>query len=361
MTTGIGFLGCGNILGRYVAGLRGLPGLEIRGCAGRSPERARAAAAENGIAAFDSVAELLDSPDIDVVVNITPPEAHHSTTRAALLAGKHVYVEKTITTRLSDAADLVATAGDRLLACAPDTFLGSAAQTARYAIDQGMIGEPLAVSGFIVSARVETWHPDPTFLFRDGGGPVADVGPYDLTAMVNLFGPIRSVSARTRVGRPVIDVTSPGRRVDRIDVSTDTYAAAVLEFESGVIGTLIAGSDIWDHHLPRLEVYGTEGTLALADPNVYDADVLLRRRTDPDWQILAPVGTPFARPGTDEQFRRGPGVADLVGALNGGTLRTTPALACHVLETIENIARSGASGLTVANTTRAPRPEPVGR
>ena len=358
---GVGIIGCGNILGRYLKGMSRFPWLEVRGCAARSAEHARAAGAEFGIGGFGSVQDMLDSPDVEVVLNITTPAAHAATTAAALAAGKHVYVEKPITTRLSDARPRVdqAAAAGLLLGSAPDTFLGSAAQTARRAVDDGLIGEPVGVAGFITSGRVETWHPDPTFLFQPGGGPVADMGPYYLTAMVNMLGPLASVAARSRIGAPTLQVTSPGRRVDSITVTTATHASAVLEFESGVIGTLLASFDVWDHHLPRLEVYGTQGTLSVPDPNTFDGDVLVKGHADDDWRVLPPVIGVFAEPGTMDQYLRGPGVADLVAALDGAPQRATARLACHVLEVIEGIETASRTGGSVTMSTRVPRPEPV--
>ena len=358
---GIGILGAGNILGRYVKGMSRFPELAVVGCASRSPERARQAAEDAGIGHFDSVPELLACPDVQVVLNITTPLVHAETTAAALAAGKHVYVEKPITATLAEANDLVAqaTTAGLLLGSAPDTFLGSAAQTARAALDDGAIGEPIGVAAFITSNRVETWHPDPTFLFQPGGGPVADLGPYYLTAMVNLLGPLTSVVARSRIGVPTLPVTSPGRRVDSITVTAPTHSSAVLEFSSGVIGTLMASFDVWDHHLPRLEVYGTEGSLSLPDPNGYDGDVLLKRRTDAEWTALPPVIPPFATPGTADQFLRGPGVADLVGALDGTVQRAGAPLAHHVLEAIQAIETSGRTGEIARLSTRVAQPAPV--
>ena len=358
-TAGIGIIGAGNILGRYLKGMARYPSLQVVGCATRSPERANAAAAEHGIRSFDSVSELLAAPEVDVVLNITTPLAHAETTEAALDAGKHVYVEKPITAALPDALRLVATAEQAglLLGSAPDTFLGSAAQTARRAVDDGLIGDPIGVAGFITSGRVETWHPDPTFLFQPGGGPVPDMGPYYLTAMVNLLGPLASVSARGRIGSPTLTVTSPDRRVDSVTVTIHTHVSAVLEFHNGVIGTLVASFDAWDHHLPRLEVYGTEGTLSIPDPNGLDGDVAVKRHADDEWRVLPPVLAPFAEPGSMDQFLRGPGVADLVAALDGAPQRASAQLACHVLEAIEGIERS--NGNAVPLSTRVERPQPV--
>jgi predicted dehydrogenase len=356
---GIGIIGAGNILGRYLDGMSRFPSLHVVGCAARSAERARAAADDHGIGFFGSVPELLAAPEVDVVLNITTPLAHAETTEAALDAGKHVYVEKPITARLADAQRLVAKAHDAglLLGAAPDTFLGSAAQTARRAVDDGLIGEPIGVAGFITSGRVQTWHPDPTFFFQPGGGPVADMGPYYLTAMVNLLGPLTSVSARGRIGARTLTVTAPGRTVDTVTVTTPTHTSAVLEFESGVVGTLLASFDVWDHHLPRIEVYGTEGTLSLPDPNTFDGDVAVKRHADEDWRVLAPVLPPSADPGSADQFLRGPGVADLVAALDGAPQRASAELACHVLDAIEAI--EGSNGAAVSLSTRVDRPQPA--
>jgi predicted dehydrogenase len=356
---GIGVVGAGNILGRYLKGMSRYPGLRVVGCATRSADRARAAAQEHGIRPFDTVAELLASSDVDVVLNITTPLAHAETTEAALDAGKHVYVEKPITAALPDALRLVAKAeaAGLLLGSAPDTFLGSAAQTARQAVDGGLIGDPIGVAGFITSGRVETWHPDPTFLFQPGGGPVADMGPYYLTAMVNLLGPLASVSARGRIGSPTLAVTSPDRRVDSVTVTVPTHVSGVLEFESGVLGTLLASFDAWDHHLPRIEVYGTEGTLSVPDPNGFDGDVLLKRHDDEQWRVLPPVLPPSAEPGSPGQYLRGPGVADLVAAVQGAPQRASAQLACHVLEVIEGIEKS--YGAAIPITSRVDRPVPV--
>ena len=304
---------------------------------------------------------ILDDKSVDALVIAAPDHWHAIAAILACKAGKHVYVEKPITTTLAEADDVVAQAdaAGLLLGSAPDTFLGSAAQTARVALDDGAIGEPIGVAAFITSNRVETWHPDPTFLFQPGGGPVADLGPYYLTAMVNLFGPLASVVARSRIGTPTLPVTSPDRRVDSVTVTVPTHVSAALQFSSGVVGTLLASFDVWDHHLPRIEVYGTEGTLGLPDPNGYDGDVLLKRRTDDGWRGLPPVIPPFAEPGTKDQFLRGPGVADLVAALGGAPQRAGAPLACHVLEAIEAIETSGRTGESVRLSTLAARPAPV--
>jgi len=358
---GVGIVGVGNIFGRYLRGMARFPELRVVGCASRTWERAQAAAKEFDVAVFQSITQLLGSREVDVVLNITPPQAHASITREALSAGKHVYVEKPITANPVEADLLIrqARSAGLLLGSAPDTFLGSAGQTARRAIDKGLIGEPIGVAAFITSGKVETWHPDPTYLFQPGGGPALDMGPYYLTWMVNCLGAIRSVSGKSRIGSPDLAVTSPDRRVDSIKVTTPTHVSSVLEFESGVVGTFLASFDVWDHHLPRIEIYGSDATMSLPDPNTFDGDVAVKERAGDDWRVLPPEIPPFAQPGSMEQYLRGPGVADLVGALNGAPHRASADLASHVLEAIGSIERSSRTNTVITLASRAERPPPV--
>lgn len=208
-----------------------------------------------------------------------------------------MYVEKPLAANVPDGQAMVqaARSAGLLLGSAPDTFLGSAGQTARAAVDSGLIGEPIGATAFVTHSKADTWHPDPTFLFKPGGGPILDLGPYYLTALVNCLGPIARVAGFTRVGAPTRTVTAPGRRVETITVETTTHAGALLLFHSGVIGTALFSFDVWNHHLPFLELYGDKGTLTLSDPNQFDGPVLLRGNYDEDWTVLDPV-LPSRRP-----------------------------------------------------------------
>lgn len=360
-TARVGVIGCGNISRRYIEGMRRFPELDIVGCADLVQELADTLAAESGIRAYASIAELLADPEIDIVVNITPPVAHASVSEQALAAGKHVYVEKPIAATLDAARGMLAAAhtNDRVLGSAPDTFLGSAGRTARAAIDSGVIGEAIGAVAFVTHSKAETWHPDPGFLFRPGGGPALDLGPYYITALVNLLGPVAEVAGFSRIGAPVRTVTAPDRRVDSIQVTTPTHAGATLRFASGAIGTLLFSFDVWDHHLPKIELYGTEGTLTVPDPNEYDGPVLLKRHRDSEWTELAPVAEPTGRPGEPVQLLRGPGVADLAAALRGEPQRASASLAFHVLEVLEAIETASATSTVVSIDSRPDRPEPV--
>ena len=357
----VGLVGCGNISRRYVEGMRRFPDLHLVGCADLVQELADTLAAETGIRAYGSIDELLADPDIDVVVNITPPVAHAAVTEQALTAGKHVYVEKPIADTLDNARGMLAAAerSGQVLGSAPDTFLGSAGRTARAAFDAGVIGEAVGAVAFVTHSKAETWHPDPGFLFRPGGGPALDLGPYYITALVNLLGPVAQVTGFSRIGAPVRTVTAPDRRVDSIEVTTATHAGATLRFASGAIGTLLFSFDVWDHHLPKIEIYGTEGALTLPDPNEYDGPVLLKRHADPEWTELEPVADPSGRPGEAVQLLRGLGVSDLAHSLRGEPQRASAGLAFHVLEVLEAIETASDTSTVVTIDSRPERPEPV--
>jgi predicted dehydrogenase len=354
----IGILGSGNIFSRYVTGMARYPELEIVRVGDIDVDRARQAAGEHGIAAWGDDADLYADDSVDVVVNLTPPVHHAKTTLLALAAGKHVYVEKPLATSVGEAQAVVAAAAasGRVLGSAPDTFLGSAGQTARAAIDDGLIGEPIGATAFIQHSKAERWHPDPRFLFQAGGGPVLDMGPYYLAILVNLLGPIASVGGASRIGAPVRTVSAPDRVVDRIQVDVATHASAVLVFESGVIGTTLMSFDVWDSHLPTIEIYGTEATLTLPNPNHFDGDVLLKRHGDADWAVLPPVTALFGAVGTREQARRGLGVRDLANAIEGGPHSANATFALHVLEALAAVDGSAARGAFLRLETTCERP-----
>ncbi|MER5789272.1 Gfo/Idh/MocA family oxidoreductase [Streptomyces sp. NPDC001980] len=356
----IGILGAGNIFGRYVEGLRTIPELEVVRVADVDTARARAAAAEYAVPAWGGGEELLADDSVEIVVNITPPQFHAKTVIAALEAGKHVYVEKPVAATVAEAREVLDAAGrgTALLGSAPDTFLGSAVQTARHAIDTGRIGEPVGATAFVRSSRSETWHPDPRAFYGPGGGPVLDMGPYYLAALINCLGPVAQVSAATRIGAPVRKVTSPGRVVDEVTVEVPTHASATLTFASGAIGTTLMSFDVWDTELPRIEIYGTEGTLALPNPNFFDGDVRLKRHGDTDWQVLTPVTALFGAVDTPEQHRRGLGVADLAGAVDGGPHRADAQFAFHTLEVLESFETSQRENRFVTLQSSCDRPAP---
>ncbi|WP_259465701.1 Gfo/Idh/MocA family protein [Rhodococcus opacus] len=356
----LGILGSGNIFGRYLEGLAGFPALEVVRVADVDLARAETAAAEFGVPAAGGPEALYADPAVDIIVNLTPPNYHYATIIAGLEAGKSVYVEKPIATTLSDGRKVleVAATSPGLLGSAPDTFLGSAVQTARRAIDDGLIGSPIGATAFVRHSRAETWHPDPTFLFVEGGGPVLDMGPYYLAALVNCLGPVADVYSAGRIGSPVRKVTSADRQVDSIDVTVDTHTSSVLTLASGVVVSTVMSFDIWNTELPRIEIYGTEGVLSLPNPNTFDGDVRIKRHTDDDWTVLEPAVSLFGRVGTPEQFRRGLGVQDLADALDGGDLRVNPEFAFHTLEVLLAMETSSRERRVIDIDSTCARPAP---
>lgn len=359
-TLKVGIIGCGSISRRYTKGIARFDSLQLVGCADLVQELADRLAADSGIRAYSGIDELLADPEIDIVVNITPPVAHRAVTLQALEAGKHVYVEKPITVDVSEAIELqqAADAAGLVLGSAPDTFLGSGGQTARAAIDSGLIGDPVGASLAISHSKAELWHPNPTFLFKPGGGPLLDLGPYYITALVNLLGPVETVAGMTRVGAPVRTVQSPNRTVETIEVETTTHAAAVLRTVGGAIVTLQASFDVWDSEHPRIEIYGTKGTLSVPDPNTFDGDVRVRLHGDDGWRTLDRVFPATAGPEMDEQMLRGFGVADLAAAAGGGELRVNAGLATHVLEVLQAVETSSREGTIVRIASLTERPAP---
>lgn len=353
----VGMIGCGNIARRYVQGMGRFDTLDVVGCTDVVSELAEALAAESGMRAYATIDDMLNDPDIDIVVNITPPTAHYAVTRQALAAGKHVYVEKPVTLDVGEAEELQELGRARRLqfGAAPDTFLGSAGQTARGAIDDGLIGEPVGASLNISHSRAETWHPNPSFLFKPGGGPLLDLGPYYITALVNLLGPVATVAGMTRIGAPVRTVTTPSRTVDQIDVETTTHAAAILRTVDGAIVTLQASFDVWDSEHPPIEIYGTLGTLSVPDPNTFDGDVRVHLHDD-GWRVVEPRFRPTAGPSMDEQMLRGFGVADLGAAVDGAIPRASAGLATHVLEVLQAIEASNRDGTVESMRTTVERP-----
>ncbi|NGO06688.1 Gfo/Idh/MocA family oxidoreductase [Streptomyces sp. HC44] len=356
----IGILGSGNIFGRYVTGLARYPELEIVRVADVDVARAKQAAADHNISSWGDDSELYADESIDIVINLTPPVHHARTITTALEAGKHVYVEKPLGTTVAEGRAVLEAAArsGRVLGSAPDTFLGSASQTARKAVDAGLIGTPVGASAFISHSKAEAWHPDPRFLFQPGGGPVMDMGPYYFAILVNLLGPIRTVTAASRIGAPVRTVTAPGSTVGSIEVTVPTHASAVLTFASGVIGTTLMSFDIWDTELPRMEIYGTEGTLSLPNPNNFDGDVRLRRHGDTDWTVLEPAVGLFGAVDTREQHRRGLGVRDLADAIEGGPHRANASFAFHVLEALCAVEDASQQGRLVQLQSTCERPQP---
>ncbi|MCF7838886.1 MAG: Gfo/Idh/MocA family oxidoreductase [Candidatus Marinimicrobia bacterium] len=353
----VGIIGCGKISQAYFNGIGIFGNLQVAAVADLNPEVARAKAAENNTRAV-ALDELLADPAIEIVLNLTVPRAHAEVDLRILDAGKHVYSEKPLATTLEEGTRVIAAARDKGLrvGCAPDTFLGAGLQTCRKLVDDGWIGRPVAGTAFMLSHGPESWHPNPGFYYQTGGGPLLDMGPYYLTALIHLLGPVHSVMAMTRRTFPERLATCQEHFGERLPVEVNTHAAGTLAFHSGAIITLVMSFDVWKHQHSRIELYGTEGSLAVPDPNTFGGEVQVFRPGYADW---AAMGYSHIY----HENTRGIGVADLADALRADRPhRCHGDLALHVLEIMTAFDESSAAGrqVTMKTTCAQPAPLPLG-
>jgi predicted dehydrogenase len=354
-TTKIGIVGCGNISGIYFEAGRVFDILEIVACADLLPERASAKAAEFHVPKACSVQELLADPGIEIVVNLTIPRAHAEVALAALQAGKSVHNEKPLAVSREDGMQLLKLARERGLrvGCAPDTFLGGGLQTCRKLIDDGWIGEPVAATAFMLCHGHESWHPDPDFYYQPGGGPMFDMGPYYLTALVHLMGPVRRVTGSAQINFPERLITSQPKRGTKIVVNVPTHVAGIMDFVNGAVGTIVTSFDVWAAQVPCIEIYGTEGSLSVPDPNGFGGPVLVRRAGASDWSEV-PLTHGYAN------NSRGIGVADMAYALRSGRpQRANGDMAYHVLDIMHAFHDASREGRRVELSSTCTRPAPL--
>jgi predicted dehydrogenase len=348
----VGIVGCGVISEHYARNARAF-NFELAACADIQHSYAEALAAEHDIRAL-ALDELIGDPAIEVVLNLTPPAAHAEVTQAALAAGKHVYSEKPLAPDAASATELVAEAERRglLLGCAPDTFLGGAFQAARALIANGAIGVPVAVSAAMLVGGADAWHPSPEQFFQDGAGPLLDMGPYYLTAIVTLLGPVRAVAgfASTLTGERRI-ATGP-RAGGTFVVGTPSHVSTAMELWSGATANLVASFETTDRYVCDLEIHGREGVLALPDPNAFGGPLRLRRDRE-DWEEV-----PYHSRGAREA--RGIGLQDLVEAVEERRApRASGRLGAHVVDVARSVLRAAAERRTVEVASRAERPDPL--
>jgi predicted dehydrogenase len=328
-TLRVGVVGCGMIAARYVANSRAFEHWRPVACADVDARAAGAFAARHRLRAL-GVAELIADSEVDLVLNLTPPKAHAAVVAAALTAGKHVYTEKPLAATADEARELVADAERRglRLGCAPDTFLSSPYETGRQLIADGVIGRVVGAAATMLVGGPDGWHPNAEMFFRAGGGPLLDIAPYYLTALVALLGPIESVAAFTETPTPQRTLGAGARAGDIIQVEVPTHAAAVARMRSGPLATLTVSFETRGQYLSGLSVYGTKGLLTLPDANAFAGDLLL---TGPQGKVET---VPYE--GKGEQETRGIGIEDLAVALaQGRPHRANARLALHVLEAAE--------------------------
>ena len=350
----IGIIGCGTISSAYFEGARKTDILEIKACADLRTEAAQAQAEKYNCYAC-TVDELLADPEIELVVNLTIPRAHVEVGLQVLEAGKHVYSEKPLGVDVENGKQLIDTASEKGLrvGSAPDTFLGAGIQTSRQALDAGKIGRPIAGTAFMCGHGHESWHPNPAFYYDIGGGPMLDMGPYYVTALVNLLGPVKRVAAITTKTFEERIATSRAVRGLRIPVKTTTHLTGTIEFQNGAIITMIMSFDMWRHSLPCIEIYGETGSLVVPDPNGFGGRVAVCPAGG-DWEDEA-----LAFPNNARMI----GVIDMVSAIRSGRMhRANGALAYHVLEVMLAFDKSSETSkhVIIESTTARPDPLPLG-
>ena len=362
---GVGIIGCGNISGAYFQLAPLFRGIEVRACADINPDTARKMADAHGVRS-ESVEALLQADDIDIVVNLTIPSAHYDVSKAAVDKGKHVYSEKPFVLSVKEGRDLLRRAARRnvRIGSAPDTFLGGSHQLARKLVDSGRLGQITSGSCHVMSHGMESWHPNPDFFFLPGAGPVLDIGPYYVTNLINLIGPVSEVVAKSVTPASERVILSKPRRGEKIPVKTPTTVHALLEFGSGALITFGASWDVWHHAHRPMELYGETGTLHVPDPNFFGGEIGLTKREEavetlPAWDH--PFGV--ANHGSGENAvanYRASGLADLADAiLKDRPHRCSAELALHAVDVMTSILKSGESGRPVRLNTTCTRPEPL--
>jgi predicted dehydrogenase len=355
-TTKLGIIGVGNIFPGYMKHLRAFRFLEVVACGDIRMESAEARAEEFDLQALP-VDDLLARPDIDIVLNLTVPNVHAEVSGQIIRAGKHVYSEKPLATNTADARrvlDDAARAGVRV-GCAPDTFLGGGLQTCRKLIDEGWIGEPLGATACFASHGVEHWHPNPHFFYQPGAGPVFDMGPYYVTALFQLLGPVRRVAAAGRASFPERTITSEPLYGQKIPVNVPTHNAGAFEFSSGVLASVLLSFDVWRHSLPPIEIYGSQGTLNVPDPNQFGGPIKMWLAAEEQWRDV-----PLAY---SAGVGRGIGVADMARSIQKGVRhRASGEAAYHVLEVMQAIQEPPDNGsfTTIESQPERPAQLPLG-
>ncbi len=363
---GIGIIGCGNISTSYLRLAPLFKGLEVRAVADINLEVARARAAEFDTKAL-SVDDLLAAKDIDIVINLTIPDAHYPITKRILEAGKHAYSEKPLVLTLEQGVTLrdLAKAKGLKVGCAPDTFLGGAHQQARAILDEGRIGTIIAGAAAVQNHGMELWHPNPDFFFLPGAGPMLDLGPYYVANLINLLGPVSRVGALTSIPEHERVIGNGARLGQKVPVKTPTNIHALLEFASGATVQLSTSWDVWHHRRNHFELYGTEGTLYVPDPNFFGGTVEVAGK-DGTVETVAPWAHPFGKVnqnhnGHDLANYRTAGLADMAMAhMEGREHRCSLERTLHGVEVMTGCIKSGETGQFVAMTTSCTRPAALG-
>jgi len=359
---GVGIIGAGNISAAYLRLSPNFVGVEVRAVADINMDAATTRAEEFSVRA-ETVDGLLASDDISIIINLTIPAAHFEVSKRILEAGKHVYSEKPYVLTLAEGSELgrIAEAKGLRIGSAPDTFMGGSHQHVRHMIDQGLLGTITSGTAFVMGHGMEHWHPNPDFFYQPGAGPVLDIGPYYVTNLVQLLGPVKRVGALTATPQKERLITSEPRNGEKIPVDTPTTIHSLLEFQSGAVVTMVTSWDVWQHGHSNMELYGTEGTVHVPDPNFFGGDVRITKRGEAadlpsDWEH------PFAvvNDGENANYRCA-GLSDMAVAIaEDRPHRCSQELALHVVEVMTSVLKSGETSQFVDMTTSCERPAPLG-
>ncbi len=363
---GIGIIGCGNIAETYLRLAPLFKDLDMQACADIDPSAATARAEEFNVTAM-SVEELLTNKAVDIVVNLTIPAVHAEVSASVLSAGKHVFSEKPFALSLAESQTLlnIATTGKLRIGSAPDTFLGGVHQHARALIDGGAIGNVTSGTAHVQSHGMESWHPNPDFFFKPGAGPVLDIGPYYITNLVQLLGPVSRVAALSTTPSSERTITSEPRFGEKVKVETPTTIHALLSFVSGATITLATSWDVWHHGHQHMELYGETGTIYIPDPNFFGGELRLTKEENPV-ENIEPFDHPFAVPneedddGTMRANYRTAGLAEMASAIiQQRAHRCSATLATHVVDVMTSILESGERGEFIDIGTSCEQPAPL--
>ena len=352
----IGIVGIGCISGIYLENITNrFQNIEIVGVCDLVRQRAERAVATYPIPKlYEDMYELFADPEVDIVLNLTRPYEHYGVTKAALLAGKHVYSEKPLGASWEEGVELVKLAEERglMIGGAPDTFLGAGIQTCRKLIDEGAIGDVVGATAFMTGHGPESWHPDPEFFYKHGGGPMMDMGPYYVTALINLLGGVKRIGGMvaTPFAKRVMGCKEHFGEIIEVEVPTSYYG--VLEFESGAVASLVTSFDIYGARLPIMEIYGSKGTLRVPDPNWFGGPVVLHTPDEGDKEI--PLAFDYA------ENSRALGLAEMASALEHGRRpRASYKQTLHVLEVLTGFERAARNGGYLDLTTTYEREAPM--
>lgn len=349
----IGIIGCGNISDIYLKNLTStFVNTQVWAVCDLFEERALAAKEKYNIPNVFTFDEMLGCNDIQIIINLSTPQGHFDICKKVLEAGKHVYVEKPLSLKMEQGKELkeLAKKNGLLLGCAPDTFLGAGLQTCRKAIDDGLIGDVIGATAFMVCHGHESWHPDPEFYYDIGGGPMFDMGPYYLTALVSLIGPAKTVAGMNSITFGERTITSEKKFGKIIDVKVPTHVTGTIEFKNGAIATVITSFDVWGSNLPRIEIYGSRGTLIVPDPNTFGGEVKIKTYFQNEFSDL-PLTHIYS------ENSRGLGVAEMADALcNNMNNIANGDLACHVLEIMHAFHESAEKRTFIELQTDCERP-----